>query len=266
MIKTDFLKRISLSVTDRNFGKTVVSESLGTALKYFWLFILLVGVITTAVSAYSLYYDMKELAQIFQQEAPEFRLENGTFVCQGKMPIVKKSDGTVIIIDTTGKTNETVLEKYDDGVFISSTKIVRKNDSFNSRTIFFKDFTWLNFTKQDMIRFINKWLTPIVSIFALIFFGVGKLINIFLVSLMGLIVNAFMQAKLLYANILKLSIYAITLPTAIKAILDIFDMRIPYFSLIYYIIAIFYIYRYLSEIRKELQLTSVAEKLPGDIQ
>jgi len=267
MVHIGYLKRIWLSVTDRNIGQTVISESLGVALKYFLVLILLVGVITMAVNSYSLYFDMKEAAQIVQRVAPDFRLENGTFICQGKMPIVKTYDGFVLFIDTTGKTSANVLDKYDQAAFIFSTKMISKKGLLDYSTLNFKDLTWLNFTKQDMIRFIRLWVTPIVFILGLIFFGVVQLMNLFLVSLIGLIVSAFMKFKLSFANIFKLSIYAITLSIVMKTILSIFDIDIPYFLVVGYVITVFYLYRYFSEIRKE-ELTLWAEKtekLPEDI-
>lgn len=257
-----FFSRIKLCVMERSFGKTVVLETLGTAIKYFLFFILIIGSITMIEYAYDFKVAFEEVTQHIKEAAPEFRFENGYLECQGDMPLIEEDGNIIFAIDTTGKINQDILNSYDEGILITSTKLIQKRNSSEYRTINFSDMDWLNFTKRDMIKFVNKWSLPVsivIFIIGLILIFIDKIINVVIISIIGLFINAIMKSKLLYENIFKLSVYAITLPTIVNMITNLFNITIPYFFVIYYGLTIYYLYRYLSEIKKESELNSTID-------
>lgn len=264
-----FFKRIQLCLTQRGYGKTVVVESLGTAIKYFLLFMLIIGSITMVPISYDIITGLKETTQIIQQEVPEFRFENGYLECEREMPLIKEEGNSIFVIDTTGRFNEEILNSYESGIFISSTHLIQKSNSIEYRTVSFKDLDWLNFSKEDMIKFVDKWSAPasiFVFVFGLIIILAGKFINVVFVSMLGLIVNAIMKTRLLYENLFKLSVYAITLPTVVSMVAGLLKLTIPYFFWLYHMLTIYYLYRYLSEFKKKLDLPSTTDTAKAALQ
>jgi len=60
----------------------------------------------------------------FKENIPNFVLANGELNVAGQMPIIINDGGpSVIIIDTSGKTAETVLDNYDSATLITEKKI-----------------------------------------------------------------------------------------------------------------------------------------------
>lgn len=264
--KYSFFKRLQLCVIKKSFGKTIILESLGTAIKYFMVFMIIIASITMIQFTYSFKLGLEEAMQTIQKEIPEFKLANGYLECQGEMPIIEVEGNSVFVLDTSGKVDESILNSYDEGIVITSTKVFQKKNSIEYTTYNFKDIDWIKLTKGDVLKFIDKWYIPAlfgVFIVGMIFILIAKLINVVFISILALIVNAFIRTKLIYENLFKLSFYAITLSTIIKMIITLFDLNVPYFFLIYYGVTIYYLYRYLSEVKKDLALPLTDEIADG---
>jgi hypothetical protein len=267
-----FFQRIISSITDRTIGTIVVSESLGKAFKYLFIFMLLVGSINMLNISHSFYLGMKGMTAEIIKNVPDFKLSDGTFECQGEQPIVVDNGESLFVIDTTGKTDINKLQQYKNGLIITSTQMVVKQNEFNNKTVNFKDMKELTITKTNVVSFIDKWIRPVVVVcfvVGILFFILDKFINIFLISLLGLIVNAVMRTKQLYENILKLSIYAITPATILITMFNIFDFKMPFQFLIYCGLTAYYLYLYLTVIKKQSTLSGTennTETSLNDIQ
>ena len=76
--------------------------------------------------------------------------------------------------------------------------------------------------------------------YSIFFFGF-KFIAAFIVSLIGLIINAFCKAKITFGEIYKLSIYALTFSIILKAFFIVIGIQVPQFWILYYGIPLIYL-------------------------
>ena len=195
----------------------------------------------------------KKMVTTLQTKFPDFELKDGHLKCSGVMPfLLNNADekDEVIIIDTSGKYTPEILDKYKSGAFFTESKVVYKKDAFETKTYNLSDVK-VNLTKADIINLITKWTLPaLIFIFLISLFFIAKLLGVFLLSIIGIIINKLMNAGLDYQTIFKICIYAIVLPSIIKFGLGMFNISIPYFWILYYGIASFYIVKFIKEFNK----------------
>ena len=75
-----------------------------------------------------------KLADYYQKNLPEIRIEKGEVKTNVKMPYVKfdKKENVAILIDTSGKTKD--LEKYPRGILLMKSKMIIKNNKYDVKT------------------------------------------------------------------------------------------------------------------------------------
>ena len=71
------------------------------------------------------------------------------------------------------------------------------------------------------------------------------MIGVLVLSIIALILAKILKTEADYQHLFKYSIFAIVLPTLIDYALDVVSIKIPYFWIIYYAVAIFYLVRYI---------------------
>lgn len=250
------------SVWDKYFGAKIKVEDFKKSMIYLLILMLFIGSVKMIESDIDNYHYASSLAKFFKIKSPDFEFKNGRFYYFGEMPFIFEEGQNIIIVDTSGKVTEESLNKYKSGMFISTTRLVYKKDNTETKGINLIDYKKINFTRNELIKFINYFTIPILLIITLIglfFIYIFKLIGVFILTIIALIINKILKAGIDYQNLFKISIYAIALPTVIDSVLDIFKVEIPYFWIIYYCIATFYIFRYISKfshtVDKELLLT-----------
>ena len=259
--KMSFFQRIFKSITNFEFYTYILKESLGRAFLYLVLLSLLLGAIGLIQPIIGVNEGINLAIQYFQADVPEFTFANGELDVQGEMPIIMGEEESVFIIDTSGQLDATVLDDYESGVFISRYEMISKENGFETRRINFSQLRELSFTKSDVERWLPhlRWIHLIVMIFGLAGAILAKLISTLFISLLGLIVNAVKKAGLSYKDIYKLGIYAITLPAIIKLIIGQMPFEIPFFSVIYYGVVVFYLWKAMDEIKVQKE-----EKIDDD--
>lgn len=257
-MKKNFFARVWAAIKDRAFAAQVVTESMGSAFKYFIIFVLIVGAIGMLKVGYEVNAGLQEASTALTNEIPDFSFSNGEFYFAGEMPYqVASDDGSIFVIDTTGKTDSSILADYKEGMLITATELIQKNNSIKYQSINFKDLAMFDLSRQKIVNYLDNWsaiIAILVFLIGLIAFVIGKMINIMMVSLIALIVNLFFKKRQLYEDLVKLSIYAITSSTIIKMILNLVGLTVPYFFVIYYGIVIFYLSWYLKEINTNVKL------------
>lgn len=243
--KINFFTKIYRSVTDFSFYRLVLKEPSGKAFLYLLLLSLLFGAIALIEPIVATNKGINIANEFVRNEVPYFVLADGELEVDGDMPIIYEDGSEGIIIDTTGKTDESILDEYERGVYISKYKLINKQDRIQKRVIEFSQMKDLNITKDDVMSLLPhaRWIIAVILVFGIIGMFLGKLISTLLISIIGLIINAMTKAKLEYGNIYKLGIYSITLPTIIKTVINLADITIPYFFMIYYGIVVFYLWK-----------------------
>lgn len=259
----NFFSKMKSSIIEKSFGESIKAESLSNSMRYLLIFVILIGSMIMIKVDIKLYSGIKDFSTTLATDFPDFELKDGKFYCQGKMPFIKKSGNDIFIIDTTGNTSEKVLEGYKSGCIISESTIIYKKSSVETRSYNLNDVRNFNFTKSQLIGIINNYSIPgliLVFIFGLVIIYIGKLCGVFVLSVISLIINKISNTGLDYQNLFKISIYAIILPTIISVSLDLISIEIPYFWIIYYLIAIYFQVKYMKRYKEDNSDAIISEQ------
>jgi len=247
--KIGFFERVSKSVTDINFYKNIFKEPLGNAFKYLFLLALLLASVVMIDPILEINNGFSEFKNYLETDIPDFVFKDGELNMSGKMPVIlDKSDTAIYIIDTSGRTKKNILNSYEEGVLITKYKIISKEDSIKTEEYDLTKLDFVEFTKKDLLRWLNKPIIIIVIdlfifIFAVLFMVLGKFANVFFLSLCGLIIKWIKKSKITYGDYYKLVIYAVTLPILIATFLDFFSITIPLFGIFYFGIFSYYLWK-----------------------
>jgi len=239
-----FFERFKLIIVDKSFGASIKAESVGKSMRFLLYVMLFIGSVIMIKSEIELYQFSKDATEKLSSKFPDFELKDGRFICEGAMPFIYNSKDAVFIIDTSGKINSDVLNGYKEGLIITETTILYKKSASETRSYDLKEFKNFNITKGRMIELIKFWTVPglfIIFIVSLFFIYVWKLIGVLTLSVIALIINKILKTNMEYEDLFKISVYAIIFPTIINSGLGIVGVDIPYFWIVYYIIAGFFL-------------------------
>lgn len=252
-VKVRFFSRIYKSITDFSFYSFIKKETLGKAFTYLLLLTLLISLVSIIKPIYELNSGIGLISEYFDTEVPYFELKNGELHVEGEMPIVSEDEDSIMIINTDQDVDESVLADYDRGVLILKDRLINKQNKSQTREYKFSQLKDFTINKYDVEKYIPylKSISIFIIIFLPLFTFLGKLFSTLFISLLGLIVNSVAGSKLEYADIYKIGIYSITLPSIIKLLSKFIPFDIPFFSLIYYGIVVFYMYKAMTIIKLE---------------
>lgn len=250
--KMGIVSQFMNSITNIKSYRYFFQQSSGKAI----LYLVLISVFFAGLSSMQFVRDLNSgissFKSYFEAEFPSFRLENGELTVDADMPyLVDQSAEGIIVIDTSGTMDQSVLDDFENGIFISKHYAVHKENRFQTRHFDFTSLEGFTFSKEDVINWIPllKWLNVFIIIFGFIFFVIGKLISAFMVSLGGLLIERLLDHRIGLGSLFKLSIYALTFPILLKTLFDILGFVFPYFWALYYGLALIYLWKAIQIIR-----------------
>ena len=255
--KMGFFAKLKGSLTNPDASKKFLRETMGRTVIYLLLLSLILGGISAARKTYNYNKGLLEVVNMVEGDMPDFTFENGQLSVQGNMPKVYEDEGQIVIIDTSGKTDESILDKYQTGIFISKDKMVQKQGIGSRQETSFAAMQGVSFTKENLksLLGIAKFWPIFIIIFTPIFFFVSKFAAALITAVIALIINAiFIKANLGFGDIYKLAIYSLTLSMILKVFSIVIAVKIPYFGLLYYAIAAIYLCLGLNAIKKDQDL------------
>ncbi|RGY98109.1 DUF1189 domain-containing protein [Clostridium sp. AM58-1XD] len=190
---------------------------------------------------------------------PEFELRDGRLYMDDTFHVDQA--GMYMDVDTSSvwvenqqqEVMEIMRSRYYSTVLIVDSKTLAMKNDGKIQMIDFKDLSGMNLTKSDIYGYIpmlNIILAVIMVVWyffdiALFFFGV------LILSLLGLIVRAVMKTELTFGQIFIMGVYARTLSIAIKAVLNMFHVGVPFFWMMSMIISVVYLSLAFKHIREE---------------
>ncbi|MGE5630513.1 MAG: DUF1189 domain-containing protein [Caulobacteraceae bacterium] len=240
----NFFLQMRESVIDFKFYREIKDNKFGRSFTYLLLLFLIIYFINGTKTFVVLRAGVDELVSQVNNNVPEFKLENGEFSFEGKMPYyISNNANEVFAIDTTGQLTEKALEGVHTGMLVTRDKLFVKQNTGELRVFSLKEFVGITLTKSDVLNFLPKlsWIVLIFIVFGFIFVFGWKLLNAVILALIGLIINAVMKADMKYNNLLNISIYALTLPLLLQLAVDLSGIAVPMFWLIYWTISIVYV-------------------------
>jgi hypothetical protein len=233
---------------DKGFGARIKAERFGQSMFFLVIMMAFIGSIIMIKSDFKLYNEIKDIPAALTTESPEFEFRDGRFLCDIKAPYIKRSGTAIFIIDPSGKTTEEVFHGYKSGMIISETKITYKKSSSETTSYDLSNYNKLNFTKSELIHFIDEMIIPgliFIFIIAVIFIYIGKLFGVLFLSLFALVINQLLKTGIEFRDLFKISIYAIVIPSILNFTLNIFDLNFSYSFVLYYAIAIYFLVLYI---------------------
>jgi hypothetical protein len=249
--KMGFFSKFVGSMTKGEAYRRFYLEPLGQAMIYLLLLTVLLSGINSIRNVYLFNQGIDEIIHEVAYGMPYFELRDGRLRIDGEMPIyVDKTDDFIFVVDTSGKLDASVLDDYYEGVFISEFQFVQKT-GLETTSYRFSDFGGFRVTKSDVVRWLPvlRWMNVFIVFFGLLFAFVGKLISAFIVGIGGMILELVVKFKVGFDQLYKLSIYALTLPMVLKLLVNLAGVEVPSFNLMYYTIALFYLWRALRVLR-----------------
>ncbi len=256
--KISFFERFKRSIVDIESYNFFVKESLGKGMLYLLLLSLMVAFITSSVMSYkfknSFEYEMRSI----MIQTPKFEFKNGQLDVHGDMP-VKIED--YMIVDTKGSTDASVLDSYSEGILILKDKAIIKKNIVEKREFDFSVINDVEFNKSDVIDYIpkiNTWISIFIVVFGIVFgtlwIMLTTMVNSLILGLAGIIISKVQKMDIKFTDIYKMCIYSFTLSIVVdKLIIGYLPIYIPFFNIVYYIVAGIYMYNAMDSYKREIQ-------------
>jgi len=240
-----FFTQVKESFLNYEAYREFAFQKRGKTFKYFFVLFTLVFIIGGIRFIGDFKNGTSDIIATVKEDVPEFRLENGELTVEGQQPIIMgEGDSAVLVIDTTGQTDDSILDRYIDGVFISKEKIVVKENP-QLRIIKFSDLKDLTFDKQKLLDLLPmlKWLFVGIAFFAYLFSITWALITTVILALIGLFINSMMKGRLVYNNLWNIAVYAFTFPWLLEMVKNLVYPGLSYFWVIKWSLAGYILYK-----------------------
>lgn len=269
--KISFFKRLKNAITNFDEYQKFSQEKLGTAIIYFLKLMLIFSMLISVFLTARLYKEVETVKTSFTNECPDFKIENNTLVIDGENKKYEKDFGYEtlgLIIDSE---NEDLTEEQNGQyqriiAFYKDKMVMKTMDTKTSMTYedISKNQNINGLSKQQILDYTNSNAMILVyvaffvatMVFGFIAYSIQIVLDIFLLSIIGLIMSRIAAVKLKYKEIFNMSIYALTLSIVLYLIYIcvniITGFTIKYFDLAYEIISYIYIITAILMIKSDL--------------
>jgi YD repeat-containing protein len=213
------------------------------------LVVLVLSVVLTVATVFHLRSFVRNEVYPELDKLPVITIKNHVASANVEQPWIRSfhdaSSGmtTIAVIDTTGQTTGF---KYDEqGLILTRTQLLVKSaNNPNTPNIDLADV-------DDMVidgKWVKHWADAGVWIAAgsllvlrPIWHAGAKLLSGLLLALLGLIVASAANKRLRFGQLYSIALYALTPAIAVETVLDVVNVSIPYFFLVYYLVAGIYV-------------------------
>lgn len=288
--KVSFFKRIILSIKDFEKYQFFATETVGKAVKYLALLMIIFTAIISITFTYKFGVSVNNAVNYFEENINEVTYkENNLSVNSGEEIILQNEDELMpIVIINTQATEENIekykdeISKYENGIIILSNKVIYKNEML-SQSMEYKyediaqNYNINEFNKEDVLSLIksinqiNLYISFFIVVFLYMFiiYFTSTLIDVVMLGVLGFIFARIVGIKLRYKATFNMGVYALTLPIILNLIYIVVNaftgFTIQYFqwmyttiSYIYMIVAILMIKADL--INKQAELMKIVEE------
>lgn len=240
-------KKIWFSITKFEKYPEMATEGVGRAILYLTRLLLLFSLILSIAIFIKTNGILTNITNFIQSNIEEITYSDGNLNIKinDENKTYTTSLGT-IIIDTNGETKNNytgnVIAIENDSIIFSSNGY--KNEIYY-KDIFSQGFI-TNFDKNDVVNFINNnlkgpqiFITYFIIIFGSVF--VITLIDVFMLSIFGVLTGLIANLKIRYRGIFNMAVYSITISTILQLIYYVINcfttFEVKYFDLMYTAIA-----------------------------
>jgi hypothetical protein len=250
----NFWNQLVGSVMKPDYYLSLIKRSTGKAVTYLILLTLITSILY-GIRVSLMWNGMVDTqGKEFENKSPDFIFANGEIMVKATMPyVISKTNKTLFIVDTSGKSDEGVLKGYDKGVFIGKSKIVNKKSSLETSSYDLSTIKNFTFTKADVVKAMPwiKWANILIVLFMFIFGIIANLGAALLVGICGWIASKIMSCQIVFDDLYKIGIYALTMPLFLEMVKNIAGVNVPLFRVAFYIISIGYTVKVLMTVKNK---------------
>ena len=246
--KVGFFCRVKKAIFKFEEYEKFLTEETTTAIAYITKLILIFSIIITIAICYTLKINVQKFISILNNEAPEFKITAGTLQIEDeeKYDMFLEEMNLQLIMDENAES--IIKTDYDNGIELLKNKMVIKYMGA-IREISYND---IDISKQDVMGYLStnnlfKVLTftgIIILLSTFITYSIIIWIDILMLAMLGVIINFIVKIPIKFKEILKIAIYAMTLPIILYLLYSLANVllgtTIKYFDIAYN--AISYVY------------------------
>ncbi|MEN8432948.1 DUF1189 family protein [Clostridium septicum] len=227
-MKLSFIKRMRISVANIRGYDVLVKECFNKVLMYILVLSLIIG-LTLGISQAIFLGTFENIAiNLLNEEDYKFEMKNGELNFE-KSPYEKEEGSVISIFDTTKSVDDVesyrsiVVHKDMSVIFFKDGVVARSNgDQYIAK---FKDIPFMpeymnNDTLIDAVNKLSILKYIIIVVMVLVKYA-AILVQGLIVSVAGILINKMKKTNLKYVDILKISLYAMTLPIILSLIIPI---------------------------------------------
>ena len=215
--KVGFFARIKKSIFKFDEYEKFMEESLGKAFKYFFKLILMLSLFVTIALTYNTIKNVNKTVSQFKNEFPEFEIVDGTLnvASENAFELYVEEYNLQFIMDDTKENYEE--NDYENSISLLKNSMVMEMDGYKQE-IGYNDIG--DISKQTIIDSMKR--KELIAFYAVMFlvmllvnfiaYSIVIFFDVVTLSILALIINLFIKTKFKYKDLVKLSIYAITLP------------------------------------------------------
>lgn len=188
---------------------------------------------------------VKTGASDYISQIPTITIKNGEASADVEQPyqiIDPETQEILVVIDTTGTI--TSLSQAGARGLITKYEAIFQKSKIETRSFTFQDIEDLVFDQEmayDGLKMIEKFIGPIIFIFALPFSFIARIILSLIYASIGLLISSIFKTNRNYSELLRLSVVAMTPTIIVSTILDGLRIYLPYSGLIYFLVTIGYL-------------------------
>lgn len=243
------------TLTNFKYYRTLDKLRHGQAILYIVIISLLLSIIAVIPSAIAVNKSMNEFYGMYEENAPDFVIEDGTLTLNQPAPVYMiddESNGFVVVFDDTDTLTELEFRDYESVLLLDSDSVYLKSPVGNQDVpypVIFPD----GIDKQGFSDYM--WVVRLTNVFFIglyiILFVLFNLLGAFFISAIGNLMLSFKRKSMRFARSFALACYASTLPIILKTIVHVTSVNVLYFNAIYVIVGILYYWNAGNQIMKE---------------
>ncbi len=231
-----FFQKIRSTVYDPDFYAKISKTSLGSALKYFFLFILLLTVINTLILSYELGVKAPTEVKSFVNQSVnsypsdlEVNIEDGQVNTNAQEPffVPFPQDDTeyeglnnILVIDTKTPFSSAQFDQYKTLLWLTKDSLFYQNREYDNRSIALNEFDDIKIDRtfvQGLVDKVNPWLNylgPALILLTFIGLLIGfsfNLLYFLFIAVLIFFLSSIFKWGLKFSGAYKTAIYASTL-------------------------------------------------------
>ena len=272
--KIKFFKRLKDAIFNFDEYKTFAQEEFSVSRKFLLKLIILISIIITITLTFKLLNTINKTKLYITEQIPEFKTEDNILVIDGEEKEFSwQLEGILIVLNSNVENIEEIQEAndYRNIIAILKDKIVIEVENGMERVLTYKEINETEeiektslINKQNILEALSNdnilkiclMFFIIVLIVAFIALSLQIVIDLLLLSLIGILLNLILRTKLKYKSVFGISIYSLTLSIILYMIYIVVNVLtgfvIVYFDLAYRAISYIYIITALLIIKSDI--------------